>query len=63
MQCPQCGKFFVERDVFERFCSIECFTKAQLETLRHTPTSHFKIYHNGEEVKTIDIFKVKNADD
>ena len=62
MQCPQCGKFFVELDIYERYCSIECFTKAQLETLKQTPVSHLKIYHNGEEVKTIDTFERYHAD-
>ena len=63
MQCLQCGKFFAEHDVFEIYCSIECFTKAQLETLKLSPVSQLKIYHNGEEVKRIDIFKGKHADD
>lgn len=63
MQCPQCGKFFVERDIYERYCSIECFTKAQRQTLKQTPISHLKIYHNDEEVKTIDFSKVKHVDD
>ena len=62
MQCLQCGKFFVEHDIYERYCSIECFTKAQIETLKLSPVSHFKIYYNGEEVKRLDYPEVKHAD-
>ena len=51
MQCPVCGKFFVERDVFQKLCSIECFTRAQREKLNYCSPMDFNIYLNGEEVK------------
>lgn len=56
MQCPQCGKFFVEWDIYQKYCSLECYTKAQVDSLRIAPTT-FNLYHNGEEVKRVDSFQ------
>lgn len=59
MQCKQCGKWFVARDIYEQFCSIECFTKAQRESLYYSSPREFKLYHDGEEAKTIKIFNTE----
>lgn len=63
MQCPQCGKWFTGKDINETFCSIERFTKAQLERINYCSPKDFKIYHNGEEVKRIGIFEDKQRHD
>ena len=61
MQCLQCGKFFVEHDVTEKYCSIECFTRAQLDSIHFCSPIHFKIYCNDEEVKRIDEPEIKKT--
>lgn len=58
MQCKQCGKWFVAKDIYEQFCSIECFTRAQRDTVTYCPPT-MRLYHNGEEVKTIKDFNIK----
>jgi len=61
MQCKQCGKWFVAKDIYEQFCSIECFTKAQRESLHYASPKDLKLYHNGEEVKKIDFHLPKHV--
>ena len=56
MQCKQCGKWFVEHDIYEQFCSVECFTKAQRDSLHYSSPRDLKLYHDGEEVKRIENF-------
>ena len=56
MQCKQCGKWFREFSVDQIYCSIECWNRAQLDGFKYRS---FKLYHNGEEVKTIKDFNIK----
>ena len=58
MQCKQCGKWFVEKSVDEIYCSLECWSRAQLGGIKYRSP---KLYHNGEEVKTIKNFDIKGC--
>lgn len=54
MQCKQCGKWFVEKSVDEIYCSLECWSRAQLDGIKYSTTT--EIYLDGEQAKTIKIF-------
>ena len=45
MQCLQCGRFFVAKDIFTEFCSDECFEKAQRERLSYISTKDCLLDH------------------